>query len=137
MSPKARYLQWRAVLTAGDGDRSPTLTSVGAAYLPRNLRPNVASITVQAPGVVFQRPFTSGDSEIAGFDDRERADARQQSPQPGGGAPPGAPSLGRRLYQKGLQTFVWKAEDGNDDRLQYDVSYRREGERRGSRSNAN
>jgi hypothetical protein len=128
VSPKARYLQWRAVLTAGDGDRSPSLTSVGAAYLPRNLRPNVAQITVHAPGVVFQRPFTSGDSEIAGFDDRERAEARQQSPQPGGGPPPGAPSLGRRLYQKGLQTFVWKAEDGNDDRLHYDVFYRREGE---------
>jgi hypothetical protein len=128
VSPKARYLQWRAVLTAGDGDRSPALTSVGAAYLPRNLRPNVAAITVHAPGVVFQRPFTTGDSEIAGFDDRERADARQQSAQAGGGTPPGAPSLGRRLYQKGLQTFVWKAEDGNDDRLQYDVFYRREGE---------
>jgi hypothetical protein len=127
-SPKARYLQWRAVLTAGDGDRSPSLTSVGVAYLPRNLRPNVASITLHPPGVVFQRPFTTGDSEIAGFDDRERADARQQSPQPGGGLPPGAPSLGRRLYQKGLQTFVWKADDGNDDRLQYDVFYRREGE---------
>jgi flavin-binding protein dodecin len=27
-----------------------------------------------------------------------------------------------------LQTFVWKAEDENDDRLQFDVSYRREGE---------
>jgi hypothetical protein len=128
VSPKARYLQWRAVLTAGDGDRSPSLTSVGAAYLPRNLRPNVASITVHPPGVVFQRPFTTGDSEIAGFDDRERADARQQSPQPGGGPPPGSTSLGRRLYQKGLQTFAWKAEDGNDDRLQYDVFYRREGE---------
>ena len=32
------------------------------------------------------------------------------------------------MYQKGLQTFVWKAEDENDDRLQYDVFYRREGD---------
>jgi hypothetical protein len=32
------------------------------------------------------------------------------------------------VYQKGLQTFVWKAEDDNEDRLQYDVSYRREGD---------
>ena len=39
-----------------------------------------------------------------------------------------APALGRRIYQKGLQTFVWKAEDENDDRLQFDVLYRREGE---------
>jgi sugar lactone lactonase YvrE len=129
-SPKARYLQWRAVLISGAGDRSPVLTSVGAAYLPRNVRPEIVSITVHAPGVVYQRPFTSGDSEIAGFDDRERAEARQQqqSAAPGGGPTPPAPPLGRRLYQKGLQTFVWKAEDGNSDRLQYDVFYRREGE---------
>jgi hypothetical protein len=39
-----------------------------------------------------------------------------------------SPQLGRRTYQKGLQTLVWKAEDGNSDRLQYDVLYRREGE---------
>jgi hypothetical protein len=39
-----------------------------------------------------------------------------------------SPSLGRKVYQKGLQTFVWKADDENDDRLQYDIYYRREGE---------
>ena len=39
-----------------------------------------------------------------------------------------APPLGRRTYQKGLQTFVWKGEDQNDDRLQFDIFYRREGE---------
>src|SRR5207237_6852432 len=40
-SPKARYLQWRAVLT-GKGD-GPVLTSVTAAYLQRNLTPRVPS----------------------------------------------------------------------------------------------
>jgi hypothetical protein len=126
VSPKARYLQWRAVLTAGDGDRAPVLTSVGAAYLPRNLRPEVVSITVHQAGVVFQRPFSSGDPEIAGYD--ERSDARGQTAGAAPSGPAPAPSLGRRLYQKGLQTFVWKAEDGNDDRLQYDVLYRLEGD---------
>ena len=38
------------------------------------------------------------------------------------------PALGRRIYQKGLQAFVWHAEDDNEDKLVYDVSYRREGE---------
>src|SRR5205823_3103557 len=42
-SPKARYLQWRAVLT-GKG-QGPVLTSLTAAYLQRNLRPVVRSIT--------------------------------------------------------------------------------------------
>ena len=129
-SPNARYLQWRAVLTASTGE-GPVLTSVTAAYLPRNLRPEVTSITVHPAGVVFQRPFSTGELEIAGFEDNT-SDGRQpsQAAQQSATAQPAlaAPALGRRIYQKGLQTFVWKAEDENDDRLQYDVSYRREGE---------
>ena len=123
-SPKARYLQWRAVLT-GTGD-GPVLTSVTAAYLQRNLRPQVRSITVHPPGIVFQKPFTTGDPELAGFDDQstpERKLAAAASAQPGSSA-----SLGRRTYQKGLQTLVWKADDDNDDDLVYDVLFRREGE---------
>jgi hypothetical protein len=36
--------------------------------------------------------------------------------------------VGRRSYQKGLQTLAWRADDENDDELVYDVLYRREGE---------
>jgi hypothetical protein len=123
-SPKARYLQWRAVLT-GKGD-GPVLTSVTAAYLQRNLRPVVRSITVHPPGIVFQKPFTTGDPELAGFDDQstpERKLAAAAAAQPGSTS-----SLGRRTYQKGLQTLAWKADDENDDDLAYDVLFRREGE---------
>ena len=132
-SPNARYLQWRAVLSAtGATEAGPVLTSVTAAYLTRNLRPVVSSITVHPPGTVFQRPFSTGELEIAGFDDNTsdgRVQAQQQLSQSSGSAPaPPSPALGRKVYQKGLQTFVWKADDDNDDRLQYDVYYRREGE---------
>jgi hypothetical protein len=127
VSPKARYLQWRAVLT-GTG-AGPALTSVTAAYLQRNLRPQVRSITVHPPGIVFQKPFSTGDPELAGFEDQstpERKLAAAAAMQASGGA--GALALGRRTYQKGLQTLVWKADDENDDDLVYDVLYRREGE---------
>ena len=123
-SPKARYLQWRAVLTGTGG--GPVLTSVTAAYLQRNLRPVVRTITVHPPGIVFQKPFTTGDPELAGFDDQstpERKLAAAASAQAGASS-----SLGRRAYQKGLQTLVWKADDENDDDLTYDVLFRREGE---------
>ena len=140
-SPNARYLQWRAVLKSGPpspnpadtGSRAeagPVLTSVTTAYLPRNLRPQVTSITVHPPGTVFQRPFSTGELEIAGFEDNT-SDGRSPSQpnQSTGSTPaPSTPALGRKVYQKGLQTFVWKAEDENDDRLQYDVFYRREGD---------
>ncbi len=123
-SPKARYLQWKIELVGAEG-RSPVVTSVTAAYLQRNLRPEIATITIHPPGVVFQKPFSTGEAEIAGFD----AGAPDRRPgasaaQPGSASPP----LGRRGYQKGLQTFLWKAQDPNDDDLSYDVLYRREGE---------
>ena len=116
-SPKARYLQWRAALFAGEV--SPILTSVTAAYLPRNLRPAINQITVHPPGTVFQQPFNSGDPPIAGLNDD--ADAATEST----GA---AVTLGRQGYRKGIQTFVWQATDENGDQLEYAVAYRREGE---------
>jgi sugar lactone lactonase YvrE len=128
-SPKARYLQWRAVLT-GKGE-SPVLTSVTAAYLQRNLRPRVTSITVYPPGTVFQKPFSTGELEIAGYDDGYGEAKLATFPASSSSATPtvsGGPPLGRRIYQKGLQTFAWKAEDDNDDKLLYDILYRREGE---------
>jgi hypothetical protein len=82
------------------------------------------SITINPPGTVFQRPFPTGDPEIAGFDG-DTPD-RRSAPQPGGGT--GGPNVGRRAYQKGLLTFTWRAQDENRDDLVYDVFYRREGE---------
>ena len=98
-SPKARYLQWRAVLT-GKGD-GPVLTSVTAAYLQRNLRPQVRSITVHPPGIVFQKPFTTGEPELAGFDDQTTPDRKLTSAAMSGQTG-NSPALGRRTYQKGL-----------------------------------
>ena len=75
---------------------------------------------------MFQKPFTTGDPELAGFDDQstpERKLAAAASALPGSSS-----SLGRRTYQKGLQTLAWKADDENDDDLVYDVLFRREGE---------
>ena len=127
-SPKARYLQWRATLTARQA--SPVLTSVTVAYLERNLRPVISSIAVHPPGTVFQKPFSSGQPEIAGY-------AETSTDAPGNQAAGAAtstgtavtrPNVGRALYRKGLQTFIWEAEDANDDTLQFDVLYQSEGD---------
>jgi sugar lactone lactonase YvrE len=121
MSPNARYLQWQAVLS-GPGD-GPVLTSITTAYLQRNLRPRVQSLTVHPPGIVFQQPFTSGEPDLAGFINQttpERQLAIEASSQ-------GGTNLGRRTYQRGLQTFTWRADDENGDSLTYALQYRREG----------
>lgn len=124
-SPRARYLQWRAILT-GSPTAAPVLTSVTAAYLPRNARPRVTTITIHPPGTVFQRPFPTGEPEIAGFEG-ETPERRAAIQTAAVGQPPG-PTLGRRAYQRGLLTFVWRAEDDNRDELRYQVQYRGEGE---------
>ena len=111
-SPNARYLQWRATLYGGDA--SPVLTSVTAAYLPRNLRPEITQLTVHPPGTVFQQSFSTSDPPIAGLDERS-------SPRPAAG------TVGRESYRKGIQTFRWQASDGNRDALEYRVSYQRAG----------
>ena len=59
VSPKARYLQWKIEL-AGSSGASPVITSVTVAYQQRNQRPEITSITIHAPGIVFQRPFSVG-----------------------------------------------------------------------------
>ena len=121
-SERARFLQVRAALSGKDG-ATPILESVSAAYLQRNLRPQVASITVHPPGEVFQKPIgVGGEMEILGLDAGETTE-----PRPGALPRPAAASItsySRKLYQKGVQTFSWRAEDPNGDTLVYDVYYR-------------
>ena len=128
--PAARYFQWKAVLSATAMDKEgPSLSSVRIGYQQRNVRPRVTSISVLPPGMVFQRPFQTGEPDIIGLGDAP-ADARIPIYSlPLGSAPPptpeAGPALGRRIYQKGLQAVTWKADDDNDDRLSYDAFYRR------------
>jgi hypothetical protein len=129
VSPKARYLQWKAELRGRQGN--PVLTSVTAAYLPKNARPQVTSITVHPLGTVFQKPYPTGDPDIAGLDDQPSERRQPGSAGPGGGpggALGGSLALGRRAYQKGFQTFVWRAQDDDSDELMYEIHYRREGD---------
>jgi hypothetical protein len=120
-SERARFLQVRAVLEGKKGV-SPVLDSIRAAYLQRNLRPQVTSVTVHPPGEVFQKPLSvTGETEILGLDPAVPAGDRSQ-PTPTPMMP--MTTYSRKLYQKGLQTFAWKGEDPNGDVLVYDIEYR-------------
>ena len=123
VSPKARFIQWRAVF-AGTGD-GPSLTSINAAYLPRNTRPQVRSVTINPPGIVFQKPYSTGDPDLSGFENQSTPERKltQAAQNAGQGQ-----AVGRRTYQKGLETLQWRADDDADDELTYEVQFRREGE---------
>ena len=111
-SPKARFIQWRAVLRGTDGAR-PALDDVSVAYLPRNVAPEVLAITVLPSGVaLLQQPQIQIDPNIesSGLDASIFGMITQ--------APP------RRLYQRGARALQWQGEDRNNDTLEYAVYYR-------------
>jgi outer membrane protein assembly factor BamB len=127
-SEKARFLQLRLTL-AGKAGASPTVEAVAAAYQQRNLPPVVKSITVHPAGEAFQKPISvSGEPEILGLDPDPLSD-RAVSQRAPAGSPP-AISFSRKLYQRGLRTFSWQAEDPNGDTLLFDVEYRAVGDER-------
>ncbi len=107
----------------GSAGKTPVLESLGTAFLQRNLRPSLVSITVHPPGEVYQRPISiTGEAEILGYE-AQGPDPRAQALAARSGVPP-VTAYARRMHQKGLQTFTWKAEDQNGDTLSYDVDYR-------------
>jgi hypothetical protein len=121
-SPKARFIQWRAVLRADSG-RSPSLNSVTVPYMQQNFRPEVTSLDVLPFGVTLikQQPLTSTGAP-AGPQDSATLRANARAGLPGLiKVPP------RRSLQKGAQSFQWVAVDKNEDALQYDLYYRSEG----------
>jgi outer membrane protein assembly factor BamB len=127
-SEAARFLQVRAILIGQQG-HSPVLDTLVAAYLQRNLRPQLQSITVHPPGEVFQKPISlSGDVDILGLDEPRSPEGRPAAAPPSN--MPSATAYSRRLYQKGVQTFSWRADDPNGDTLLYDVFYRPLGDNR-------
>lgn len=112
-SPKARFLQWRAIL------KSPAaLNEVNVAYLSRNIAPEILSIQVLPTNVgLVPNPPLQIDPNIenSGLDPVVF------------GLPPFISIPPRRLYQRGARTIQWTAEDRNGDKLEYAVYYREVG----------
>jgi hypothetical protein len=109
--PAARFVQWKAVLRAGDP--APRVDDVLLNYLPKNVAPEIDDITVQ-PGYRYQ-----ASPHVPGLE----ATVQGQS-QPRFEAPPPA------VRDRDSVAIRWSAHDDNDDQLVYTVYYRGEGESR-------
>ncbi|HEV2763839.1 MAG TPA: hypothetical protein VGV38_12735 [Pyrinomonadaceae bacterium] len=120
-SPRARFIQWRAVLrapAAGTPSAGDTrVEDVSVAYLPRNVAPEILTIQTLPVGVALQPAIqvqVDPNIEASGLDPALIGGVVQ--------APP------RRLFQKGALSLQWQAEDRNGDELEYAVYYRAVGE---------
>jgi hypothetical protein len=115
-SPRAKYLQWRAVLRGSA--IAANLSEVNVSFLARNIAPEVLSIQILPPSVgLAANPPVQIDPniELSGLD-----------PQIFG--IPNVAVAPRRIYQRAATSLQWTAEDRNGDRLEYAVFYREAGE---------
>lgn len=111
-SPKAKFLQWRAVLKASAS--SASLNEVSVSFLARNIAPEVLSIQVLPTnvGLAANPPIQIDPNiELSGLDPVTFG-------VPNVLVPP------RRVYQRAATSLQWTAEDRNGDKLTYDVYYK-------------
>jgi len=113
-SPRARFIQWRATVRApGTSSATSWVEDVSVAYLPRNVAPEVLSITVLPIGVGLQQiaqVLVDPNVESSGLDPSLFGPVAQVPP--------------RRFYQRGARSFQWQAEDRNSDTMEYAIYYR-------------
>jgi hypothetical protein len=112
-SPRARFIQWRVTMRSLPTAPVASVEDVSVAYLPRNVAPEVLSITALPIGVGLQQVAqvtTDPNVESSGLDPSVFGPVAQVPP--------------RRFYQRGARSFQWQAEDRNGDTLEYAIYYR-------------
>jgi len=112
-SPRARFVQWRATLRSSGASGQTWMEDASLAYLPRNVAPEVLSISSLPIGVGLQQTAqiqVDPNVESSGLDPALFGAVAQVAP--------------RRLFQRGARSFQWQAEDRNGDTLEYAIYYR-------------
>ncbi|HZB46688.1 MAG TPA: hypothetical protein VE360_15640 [Pyrinomonadaceae bacterium] len=115
-SPRARFIQWRAVLKSATGGDA-RVEDVSVAYLPRNVAPEILNVQVLPVGISLLPAVqlqVDPNLEASGLDPALF------------GAPVQIPP--RRAFQRGAVSLQWQAEDRNGDTLEYAIHYRAVGE---------
>ncbi len=112
-SPRARFIQWRAILKTGGNSGQTWVEDTSLAYLPRNVAPEVLSITALPIGVGLQ--------QVAQIQVDPNLESSGLDPSLFGAVASVPP---RRLFQRGARSFQWQAEDRNGDTLEYAIYYR-------------
>jgi hypothetical protein len=110
-SPRARFIQWRATLRSGGAQT--WMEDASLAYLPRNVAPEVLTISSLPIGVGLQQTAqlqVDPNVESSGLDPSLFGAVAQVPP--------------RRIFQRGARSFQWQAEDRNGDTLEYAIYYR-------------
>ena len=122
-SPPARFLQYRLTLNPLASGLSPSVSSVTAAYLPKNAAPELQEIEITEPNYRFppQTVLLSPPSNL----NLPPLGAHKSSAPPSA-FDPGAPAS--LTYAKGYLGVRWNSSDPNGDSLVYKLEIRGENE---------
>lgn len=120
LSPRARFLQVKALLRVQIGKASPVLDRVAVFYLQSNIAPSVARPEFLRPNEVYLK-LPDPDDVILGVE-RNLPEASAKKDELRIGLPT------RKAERKGFQTVVWDAADENGDTLRYGLAMKKDGE---------
>ena len=120
-TPAARFLQWRATLTAAANGTSPNLDSVDVAYLARNSAPRVTEIELTPANYRFAQPAVTLNTSAVAQSISLGAIGRKTP----GFTPSDSDSGGSSMnLAKGWLGARWAASDENGDELEYKLEIR-------------
>ncbi len=125
LSPKGRFLQFRAILKSSSPLKTPVLRRVEIFYLQVNAPPLIKILKVHPPHETFQKPI-SLEEEILGYEKDKGLPEKERSDE---GLTLIAKVTGKKIYKKGFRTISWEAEDPNKDKLSYSVFIKEEGDK--------
>lgn len=120
LSPRARFLQVKALLRVQIGKASPVLDRVTVFYLQSNIAPSVARPEFLRPNEVYLK-LPDPDDVILGAE-RNLPEASAKKDELRIGLPT------RKAERKGFQTVVWDAADENGDTLRFGLAMQKDGE---------
>jgi len=122
LSPKGRYLQFKALFKAITSPAGPVLSKLGIFYLQTNVAPEVTHVDVLPPNEVFLKLPLDQDEVILGGERRSADPAPKKDDVL-------RQIAAKKVERKGYQTIDWDADDENGDALAYTISIRQEGDK--------
>ncbi len=120
LSPRGRYLQFKALFKTQSGTASPKLRRVALFYLQANIAPVIKKLELLPPNEVYLKPPDTEEAIMGAEDLISAKDDKKKDERPMFAA--------KKVERKGYQTVTWEAADENEDRLLYIVSIRKDGE---------
>ncbi len=117
LSPRTRFLQFKIVFKTQSGRKTPLVRKVSLFHQEINMEPEISSLKLLPPNVVFIKPFKQEDV-VWGADQKTTSEKEGKS-----GAQ--AVIMPKKQRKKGYQTIVWQAADRNADGLAYSLFIRK------------